>query len=84
MERNNELKQTVERIAEKYAALVEKRIDNVQILTGTDLRDIYDGIQMLGHITATLERFSLMKSKLDSYTLTTKQEVQLINVNRKM
>ncbi len=58
MEDDKELKQTVGRIAGKYAALVEKRIDGVQVLTGTDLKDIYDGIQMLGHITATLERFN--------------------------
>lgn len=57
---NLKLKQTVESVAEKYAALVEKRIDETNELTGTDLRDIYDGIQMLSHIVATLERFSRM------------------------
>lgn len=57
---NLKLKQTVESVAEKYAALVEKRIDETNDLTGTDLRDIYDGIQMLSHIVATLERFSRM------------------------
>lgn len=55
-----ELKEKVEKIAVKYADLVEKRIDSAEELTGTELRDIYDGIQMLGHITATLERFSRM------------------------
>lgn len=57
---NLKLKQTVESVAEKYAALVEKRIDETNELTGTDLHDIYDGIQMLSHIVATLERFSRM------------------------
>lgn len=59
---NKELKETTERIAEKYARLVEERIDKIEELTGKDLRDIYEGIQMLGHITATLERFSRMEN----------------------
>ena len=58
--KENELKETVERVAEKYASLVEKRIDRTEDLTGTDLHDIYEGIQMLGHVVATLERFSRM------------------------
>ncbi len=64
MEKGNvEFRETVERIAVKYAKAVEKRIDSVQGgLTGTDLRDVYDGIQMLGHIVATLERASRMDS----------------------
>jgi len=60
------LENIVKNVAEKYAALVEKRIDNTQELTGTDLHDIYEGIQMLGHIVATLERFSRMKCDTDS------------------
>lgn len=49
----------VKNVAVKYAKLVEERIDSIENgLTGTDLREIYDGIQMLGHITATLERVS--------------------------
>ena len=60
---NENIGEIIERIACKYAILVEARIDNTQNgLTGTDLREIYDGIQMLGHITATLERFSRMKN----------------------
>lgn len=56
---NKEFYGTVQRIAVKYAKMVEKRIDNTQTgLRGTDLREIYDGIQMLGNITATLERLS--------------------------
>lgn len=61
----SKLRSTVERVAEKYANLVEKRIDNAEDLTGTDLHDIYEGIQMLGHIVATLERFSRMKGNID-------------------
>ena len=57
----NQLKEKAKQIAGKYFDLVEKRIDNAEGLTGSDLRDIYDGIQMMGHITATLERFSRME-----------------------
>ena len=54
---NEKLYETVERIAEKYAKLVDERIDNVHDgLTGTDLRDVYDGIQMLGHVITTLKK----------------------------
>ncbi len=56
------LKEKALHIAEKYTDLVEKRVDATESLTGQDLRDIYDSIQMLGHITATLERFNNMKS----------------------
>lgn len=56
-----ELRAKAEQIAGKYFALMEKRIDSAEGLTGSDLRDIYDGIQMMGHITATLERFSRME-----------------------
>lgn len=59
--KQSKLKETVEQISEKYAVLVEKRIDKADELTGTDLRDIYESIQMLGHIVATLERFSRME-----------------------
>ena len=53
----------VERIATKYAKLVENRIDAIQgDLTGIDLSDTYDGIQRLGHIVATMERFGRMES----------------------
>lgn len=62
---NKELKETTERIAEKYAKLVEERIDSTEELTGKDLRDIYEGIQMLGHIMATLERFSRMENVIN-------------------
>ena len=58
----DQLKEKAVQIAGKYFDLVEKRIDSAEELTGSDLRDIYEGIQMMGHITATLERFSRMES----------------------
>ncbi|MCI9597881.1 MAG: hypothetical protein HFE75_11430 [Firmicutes bacterium] len=59
MKYNKEFCAIVERVAVKYAKLVEKRIDSVNgELTGTELRDVYDGVQMLGNVTATLERLS--------------------------
>lgn len=61
-ERVDQLKEKAVQIAGKYFDLVEKRIDSAEELTGSDLRDIYEGIQMMGHITATLERFSRMES----------------------
>ena len=54
----NELEVKAAKIAGKYFDLVEKRIDSADELTGNALREIYEGIQMMGHITATLERFS--------------------------
>lgn len=60
-ERVDQLKEKAVQIAGKYFDLVEKRIDSAEELTGSDLRDIYEGIQMMGHITATLERFSRME-----------------------
>lgn len=59
------LKKKVESIAEKYADLVEKRIDNTEELTGENLKDIYSGIQMLGHIAMTFERLSRMENGND-------------------
>lgn len=59
--RTDSLKKKVERIAGKCADLVEKRIESTKELTGDDLHDIYSGIQMLGHITMTLERFNRME-----------------------
>lgn len=58
-QKDDEFAEMVRRIAIKYAKLVEGRIDAVETsLTGTDLRDIYDAIQMLGHITATMDRLN--------------------------
>lgn len=55
------LEEIVNEIALKYAKLVNERIDKAEKgLTGEDLREIYDGIQMLGHVTATMERLSRM------------------------
>lgn len=65
METRKQLTELTESIAVKYAKLLEDRIDHADNgLTGTDLRDIYDGIQMLGHISATLERFSRINSSI--------------------
>lgn len=59
--KKNEFMTVVDEIAFKYAKLVNERIDKVDNgLTGEDLREVYDGIQMLGHITATMERLSRM------------------------
>lgn len=59
--KKNEFMTVVDEIAFKYAKLVNERIDKVENgLTGEDLREVYDGIQMLGHITATMERLSRM------------------------
>ncbi len=60
------LKSQVESIAQKYADLVEKRIDGTNELTGDNLNDIYSGIQMLGHIVMTLERFSRIENGIDT------------------
>ena len=60
-ERVNQLKEKAKQIAGKYFDLVEKRIDSAEELMGSDLRDIYEGIQMVGHITTTLEKFSCME-----------------------
>ena len=60
------LKSQVESIAQKYSDLVEKRIDGTNELTGDNLNDIYSGIQMLGHIVMTLERFSRIENGIDT------------------
>lgn len=57
-----DLKQRLYSITEKYVVLVEKRIDEIEKLTGKDLEDIYTSIQMLGHFTATLERLNRIKN----------------------
>ena len=62
MEEKEKFIKTVEKIALKYAELVEKRIDNAQELKGDDLSDIYNGIHMLTHTTAMLERLGRIKN----------------------
>ena len=42
-----DLKQRLYSITEKYVVLVEKRIDEIEKLTGKDLEDIYTSIQRL-------------------------------------
>lgn len=57
-----ELQKKIEDIAIKFAELIEKRIDNTDDLSGKNVQDIYDGIQSLGHIVASMERLDHMKS----------------------
>ena len=52
---NKEFRETVERIAVKYAKEVEKRIDR---MGNNSLKNLYDEIQLLGNMAATLERLS--------------------------
>ena len=47
-------------------SIAEKRIDGTNELTGDNLNDIYSGIQMLGHIVMTLERFSRIENGIDT------------------
>ncbi len=65
MEDSKNLEQTVGRIAEKYAKLVENRIDSDQVMTGTELSEFNEEIRALGHLIATLERFSRMEDLSD-------------------
>ena len=55
------IREKIEEIAIKYAGLIEKRIDNTDTLSGEDINDIYDGIQSLGHIIASMERLERME-----------------------
>ena len=56
------IKQKVENLTIKYIDLVERRIDDTTEIKEEDLRDIYDGMQMISHIVATLERLSRMEN----------------------
>lgn len=62
-ETNKNLENKVRSIAEKYADLVEKRIDEAESLTGNDMTEIYTCIQMLDHIVMALERFSRISER---------------------
>lgn len=51
----------VENIAEDYADLVSRNIQNAQateILTAETLNEVNEGIRMLNHVAATLERIN--------------------------
>ncbi len=53
----------VERIADKYARLVEKHLDNMHnAIAGNDLEEIREDIRMLAHVTATMQRLFQMES----------------------
>lgn len=56
---HEKLKAKVESIAENYADLVDKRIKTAQraeVIRGDVMAEINDGIRMLNHVAATLER----------------------------
>lgn len=60
------LKEKVENIAEKYADLVEKRIEET-IKNGNigscEMNEINDGIRMLNHVAGTLQKLSACDEK---------------------
>lgn len=56
----------INRIMVKYAGLVENQIDSAQSnFAEADLRDVYDGIRILGNIAVTLERHSNLERHTD-------------------
>lgn len=60
-----ELKDKVEKIAGNYADLVDCRIRNAttcELADATVMTEINEGIRMLGHIMATLERIDRLNS----------------------
>ena len=55
------LKKKVENIAEKYADLVEKNIEETikkGNIDGCKMNEINDGIRMLNHVAGTLQKLS--------------------------
>lgn len=58
------LESKVEGIAEKYADLIEKRLTaalNENEVESSAMVEINDGIRMLNHVAATLERISKLR-----------------------
>lgn len=49
------------RIARKYMDMLEGKLDYSVSFSVRDLREVYDGIQTLGHIAASLERFARLE-----------------------
>ena len=49
------------RIARKYMDMVEGELDDSVSCSVRDLREACDGIQMMGHIAAALERFARLE-----------------------
>lgn len=59
------LERKVEGIAEKYADLIEKRLTaalNENEVESSAMVEINDGIRMLNHVVATLERISKLRA----------------------
>lgn len=59
----------VETISLKYADLVDKRVSGAlreELIDGTIMNEINDGIRMLNHITATLERIDRLNRGNDT------------------
>lgn len=62
------LENKIKSIANKYADLIERRIETA-INEGTDstaMCEINDGIRMLNHITSTLERIKRLQGPLQT------------------
>jgi len=65
----NSFKEKVEKIAENYADLVDLRIRRAkesELVDATVMAEINEGIRMLGHISATLERVDRMNRGNDA------------------
>ena len=57
-------------ISEKYADLIDKRISNAlqdELIDGTVMSEITNGVRMLSHITSTLERIDRIQRGNDAY-----------------
>ena len=63
------LKGKIEKIAESYADFVDLRIRNAlecELADATVMTEINEGIRMLGHISATLERIDRLNRGNDA------------------
>lgn len=68
----NNLQTKVEAIAEKYADLVDNRIEsaiNEKEVDSTAMKEINDGVRMLNCVAATLERIAHIQHSEDTVTL---------------
>ena len=57
-------------ISEKYADLIDKRISSAlqdELIDGTVMSEITNGVRMLSHITSTLERIDRIQRGNDAY-----------------
>lgn len=57
----NALVMQARRIARKYMAMVEEKLDYSVSYSVRDLREVYDGIQMMEHVAVALERFARLE-----------------------